>query len=126
VLLLKGEIKPYESPIEEAFGEALVEQLNEPIGRFIGFANQVSLGQIRVDFFLIAKDGRRLVVECDGHDYHERTKEQAARDRSRDRMLLAHGCPVVRFTGSEIHRDVWACVYETVELLDDEEFGSAA
>lgn len=125
MLVLGGGIRPYESPIEEAFGEALITQLQEPIGRFVGFVNQATLGAVRVDFLLFAKDGRRLVIECDGHEFHERTKEQAARDRSRDRMLLAHGCPVVRFTGSEIYRDVQGCVYEVVELLEDET-GSAA
>ena len=44
----------------------------------------------------------RLVIECDGHDFHERTKEQAARDKQRDRALFCLGYPVMRFTGSEI------------------------
>ena len=24
---------------------------------------------------------KKMVIECDGHDFHERTKEQARRDR---------------------------------------------
>ena len=44
----------------------------------------------------------RLVIECDGHDFHERTKEQAARDKQRDHALFCLGYPVMRFTGSEI------------------------
>lgn len=51
-----------------------------------------------------------LVVECDGHDFHERTKEQAKKDRSRDRALQAAGYQVFRFTGSELHNDPCACV----------------
>jgi hypothetical protein len=47
----------------------------------------------------------RLVIELDGHDFHERTKEQAWRDKSRDRHLTAHGYTVFRFTGSEVHRN---------------------
>ncbi len=47
----------------------------------------------------------RLVVECDGHDFHERTKEQAAKDRSRDRNLTSQGYDVFRFTGSELWTD---------------------
>jgi len=47
----------------------------------------------------------RIAVECDGHDYHERTREQAERDRSRDRELQKSGWVVMRFTGREIHRD---------------------
>ncbi len=56
----------------------------------------------------------RLIVECDGHDFHERTKQQAARDRRRDRMSQFEGTPVLRFTGSEIWRDPWACAMEVI------------
>lgn len=52
------------------------------------------------------------VIECDGHDYHERTKEQAERDRSRDRAIQEAGWLALRFTGREIHRDVWECASE--------------
>lgn len=85
---------------------------------------QVQLAGWRVDFVVYAynlrpklgPDGwRRLIVECDGHDYHERTKEQAARDRLRDREAQMQGIPVFRFTGSQIHRDPWACAREVVE-----------
>lgn len=46
-----------------------------------------------------------LIVECDGHEWHEKTKEQAAHDKARDRALQALGYRVYRFTGSEIYRD---------------------
>lgn len=46
-----------------------------------------------------------LAVEVDGHDYHERTKEQAARDRQRDRDLQSIGVPTMRFTASEVYHD---------------------
>jgi len=68
----------------------------------------------RADFLLTVRLGGvvlgRLVVECDGHDFHERTKDQAARDRSRDRVMTLAGYKVMRFTGSEIHRDLMSCV----------------
>jgi very-short-patch-repair endonuclease len=55
-----------------------------------------------------------LVIECDGHDYHERTKEQAARDRSRDRALQSRGYTMFRFTGSEIFRDPVRCAEQVL------------
>lgn len=58
-----------------------------------------------------------LAVEIDGHDYHERTKEQARRDKSRDRLLTRHGWRVLRFTGSEVFADVATCWAEVDELL---------
>lgn len=63
------------------------------LGDPIGCAPQVPLYDFRVDFLLGCwRESNEppvfLVVECDGHEFHERTKEQAARDRSRDRALL--------------------------------------
>ena len=58
-----------------------------------------------------------IIVECDGHDYHERTKEQAAHDKSRDRFLVAEGYRVMRFTGYEIYRDPLKCAREVYLLL---------
>lgn len=67
----------------------------------------------RVDFLLIcgARPAYRkcLAIECDGHDWHEKTKQQVARDKLRDRRLLISGIIPVRFSGSEIHRDHGAC-----------------
>lgn len=52
---------------------------------------------------------KQLIVECDGHDFHERTKEQAARDRERDRSFQLQGIEVFRFTGSELWKDPLGC-----------------
>lgn len=46
-----------------------------------------------------------LVVECDGHEFHEKTKEQAAKDKWRDRQFAELGYRVLRFSGSEIYKD---------------------
>lgn len=64
----------------------------------------------------------RIVVECDGHDFHERTKEQAQRDKSRDRYLQANGWRVLRFTGSEIHRNAEKCVDEIASIVQCDMF----
>lgn len=63
----------------------------------------------RVDFLVETRCGKKFVVECDGHEFHERTKLQAARDRKRDRAFAAAGIPVLRFTGSEIWADAIGC-----------------
>lgn len=70
---------------------------------------------LRVDFVVHAFRGSlkkplanrqmHLVVECDGHDFHEKTKEQAARDKKRDRDLAELGFRVLRFSGSEIYKE---------------------
>lgn len=78
---------------------------------------QAVIGDVRVDFLLhsLFNDHRRLIVECDGHDFHERTKEQAARDRARDRTLVLDGYQVFRFTGSELWRDPMRCASQVLE-----------
>jgi len=52
---------------------------------------------------------KKAIIECDGHDFHERTKEQAARDRARDRAAQSAGYMMLRYTGSEIYRDPLGC-----------------
>jgi very-short-patch-repair endonuclease len=74
---------------------------------------QHQIGDYRVDFMIEYSNGNlKIVVECDGHDFHERTKEQAKNDRSRDRNLQAQGYLVLRYTGSEIWRDPWGCAVD--------------
>lgn len=78
----------------------------------------------RVDMVLSAAFGGvpcrdcSVAVECDGHEFHERTKEQAQRDRSRDRIISGiRGVTLLRFTGSEINRNAEACGAEAIDLL---------
>ena len=75
----------------------------------------------RPDFALVMNAKERqtgVLIECDGHDFHERTKEQAQRDKARDRDLQALGYAVARFTGSEIYRNPAACARQALDLLD--------
>ena len=76
-------------------------------------------GNYRADFLVTASldSALKLVVEVDGHDFHERTKEQAARDKSRDRAMLAAGYHVMRFTGSEVWRDPNRCASEVQSFM---------
>jgi hypothetical protein len=56
----------------------------------------------------------RVAVELDGHDFHERTKEQARRDKQRDRVLQTAGWIVLRFAGSEVFADPHSCEVQAV------------
>jgi very-short-patch-repair endonuclease len=83
---------------------------------------QAKIGAYRADFLLWFEYGKTVagvVVECDGHDFHERTKEQASRDKKRDREILKAGFPVVRFTGSDIYKSPSDCAEQVGELLSD-------
>jgi very-short-patch-repair endonuclease len=65
----------------------------------------------RLDFAFVAPFAR-IAVELDGHDFHERTRDQARRDKSRDRALTAAGWRVLRFTGSEVYESAARCCIE--------------
>ena len=77
---------------------------------------QLAIGRYRADFAVLIKnfagDVLQMVVECDGHDFHEKTKVQAQRDKKRDRDMQRAGWQVFRFTGSEIFKDISECVGE--------------
>lgn len=90
---------------------------------FVNIHQQPAILEYRTDFLVAASTGNRdelrIVVECDGHDFHERTKEQAEHDRSRDRRLTASGYEVFRFTGREIYRDAKNCADEVQARLEN-------
>lgn len=79
----------------------------------IGIVPQWKAGDYRADFLVLLaipnrRGGlaiRRYVIECDGHEFHEKTKEQAQRDKARDRFFASIGARVFRYTGSEIFRN---------------------
>ena len=60
-----------------------------------------------------------LFIECDGHDFHEKTKEQVARDKKRDRKFVAAGLTIIRFSGSEIWANPLKCTWEVFALAED-------
>jgi very-short-patch-repair endonuclease len=61
--------------------------------------------------------GGLILLECDGHDFHERTKEQAAHDRRRDLLAQQDGFSILRFTGSQIHKDLYGCIYDVMTFV---------
>jgi hypothetical protein len=74
---------------------------------------QIPIEEYVADFVLVYRHGLSgvggTVIECDGHDFHERTKEQAAHDKRRDRHMQGLGLKVLRFTGSEVWADPFGC-----------------
>jgi very-short-patch-repair endonuclease len=91
--------------------------------RCVNIIKQYRIGQYRTDLaiFTQSSDPNRFIkiaIECDGHDYHERTKEQASRDKKRDRYFQMMGWPILRFTGSEIYKDPAAKAQEVMDLVE--------
>lgn len=85
-------------------------------------APQQTIQTYRVDMILgwwLDDEFECVAVECDGHAYHERTKEQASHDRRKDRDLQTVFKRVMRFTGSDIHRNAFECATEIQQAIID-------
>lgn len=124
------------SPIEAMFGVAFVILVDtmavnmivqdgdgeevDPSDFEFSLVRQKPIGKFTSDFLIgwTYKDERpKIVIECDGHQFHEKTKEQAAHDKSRDRWMQSQGYLVFRFTGSEIYKNAFGCAFEVYEAL---------
>lgn len=82
---------------------------------------QFSIGKYRADFVVLSKEAQnlRLVIECDGHEFHHATKEQVERDKVRDRAIQSRGFHILRFSGREIYRDAMSCAYEVQDFVNN-------
>lgn len=69
------------------------------------------------DFF-IEKRGVKLCVYTDGHTYHERTEEQAQRDKRIDRKLQELGFQVLRYTGKDVNENLESIVTEIKQWIE--------
>jgi len=92
--------------------------------RSIAVIPQFRVGRFTADFAFVKLSGvpprsmsNPLIVECDGHEFHERTKEQAAHDKRRDRDMVRRGLTVMRFAGSEVYGDPIGCAGEVLDHL---------
>lgn len=110
-------IKLCESPVEIALLQELRQHQTavETLGYVLELQHVV--GPYRLDFAFLAPGGQHLAVEVDGHEFHEKTAEQATVDRRRDRYLALGGWRVVRFTGTEVSRAAFTCAAEVLVHL---------
>ena len=84
---------------------------------------QFQVEKYRVDF-LIEQRGigpashlGPVVVELDGHAFHDKDKHQRAYEKARDRLLVKKGYKVLHFTGSEVVADPFKVAYEALDLV---------
>jgi very-short-patch-repair endonuclease len=92
----------YESPIEEKIGE----RLKVTLASNVRLSLQVPIRGYRVDMMLTHKSGRKVVIECDGAEFHN-----FQNDRHRDMELLQAGVlAVMRLNGSDIIYAPDACI----------------
>ncbi len=98
------------SPIEEYL---LAGLKNEGLDKH--FERQYSIGTKTVDFACIEA---RLIVECDGREYHHTDQEQIERDQKRDKYLARKGWRVLHIEGLAIRRNINLCMQKIKEAIE--------
>ena len=140
-------IERCESPIEQLFFTAIttLEELNcyekghVDIDRYIwadagmSIYEQHKIDKYRVDFMITYSSGqiidsknlvsypennlKTIIVELDGHAFHERNEKERRYEKKRDRVLASKGYHVFHFTGSEVVRDPFGVAAECLAFL---------
>lgn len=84
---------------------------------------QKKIGKFRVDF-LISQNGigpsenlSPVIVELDGHDFHDKDKRQRSYEKARDRFFVKEGYKVLHFTGSDVIADPYKVSHEALCLV---------
>ncbi len=113
-----------DSPIEKIMEKALKENAIDYDSQYAVYEKNGSkrwFHKYIFDFVVYGKHSK-VVVECDGKAYHS-TDEQRVHDTTRDIWALHQGFDdVLRFTGSQIKKDVRLCIDKiksTIQSYDE-------
>ena len=60
-----------------------------------------------------------ILIECDGHEFHQKTKAQVKHDNERDFDLKMAGYDVLHFSGSQIYNDPFKCVKDIYDYANE-------
>lgn len=75
----------------------------------------------RLDFYFVVmyknQETKYFGIECDGYDFHQKTKEQVEYDNQRQRDLQNEGIEIIRFSGSEIWKRPAKCAGEVQDII---------
>ena len=81
---------------------------------------QYKIGKYRVDFFICYNKGdieKYLIVELDGHQFHETNEQQRRYEKNRDRYFQTQGFPVFHYTGSQVIGNPFKIVTDCMNYL---------
>ena len=59
----------------------------------------------------------KLAIECDGYEFHQKTKEQVQHDNEREFDLKMAGYEVLRFSGTQIYNNPLKCADDTYNYI---------
>ena len=58
-----------------------------------------------------------FIIECDGHNFHQKTKKQVEYDNERQRDLQELGYEIIRFSGTEIYNKPANCASKIKDII---------
>ena len=118
-----------ESPIEKIF--LLAFEIVQKYKKTCFFINsQVEIEGTKKDYiadFVIEYDeicnpdfkkDFALIIECDGYNFHQKTKKQVEYDNNREYDLKMAGYQIIRFSGSEIYQKPIQCALKVFEYIE--------
>lgn len=120
-----------ESPVEQLLALELQELRLEYISQYNPYVDVVKIekqqeikcgkNKYRVDFLIPViyknQENKCFIVECDGYEFHQKTKEQVEKDNKRQRDLQKEGYEVIRFSGTEIYHRPYQCAMEIKNII---------
>lgn len=109
---VKPNLPKFDSPIERMFWQEWQSDGGED-ALALSYQYNVPGLPYRLDF---AMPVQKIAIELDGHEYHS-DKQQFTKDRQRQRVLEAIGWRFIRFSGSEIVKDVARCYREATGMI---------
>lgn len=117
-----------QSPIEQIYLIALLT-LKEAVGLQFMIESQYEINcknkKYFVDFAIChyeclgddLKQDFKLAIECDGYEFHQKTKEQVEKDNKREYDIKMQGFEILRFSGREIYNNPMECAFKTIKYI---------
>ena len=125
IFLYTDELK---SPIEKILAISLIINFTiNKINIFFDYQKEIQIDEKKyvADFIIeysevfnsFLKNDFKLVIERDGYEFHNKTREQIDYDNHRDYDMKINGYEVLRFSGSEIYNNPDKCFYKIIKFI---------
>ena len=117
-----------ESPIEQSLSMGFEIYIYNPYIKDLTVIKQKDIiangKKYRADFLIVVNYKRKngvepklFVIECDGYEWHQKSKQQVEKDNIRTRDLQKSGYEVIKFSGTEIYHRCDDCVKEIISII---------
>lgn len=114
-----------DSPIEKILATALVIETKDGLYFEPQYEIQTKNKKYIVDFCVFGdefvnsflKKDFQLIIECDGYDFHQKTKKQVDYDNQREYDLKMEKYEILRFSGSKIYNEPIKCANEILNYI---------